>query len=193
MNSSQLHHTREKLNLFAAQQWDKTLSFLQGKFALARVDCEDIFQESFIILYQNIIDGKLEGVTASLSTYFNSICRNKAFELIRKRGKTLMIIDEYPDFTKSDFDSERIEFILSQDETTTQVEQRKSALVREIVKKLPEPCDKILWGVYRDGFSMKTMAEMLKYKNEDTVKATKHRCGEKFRARFLEIAHTLFD
>lgn len=193
MEKSQIPQTRERLNLFAAQQWDKTLSFLQGKFSLPRVDCEDIFQESFIILYQNILDGKLDDATASLSTYFNAICRNKAHELIRKRGKTLLIVDEYPDSTKSEFDSNKVEYILSQDEEWTQLEQRKSSLVREIVKKLPEPCDKILWGVYRDGFSMKTMAEMLKYKNEDTVKATKYRCGEKFRTRFLEIAHNLFD
>lgn len=193
MEKSQIPQTRERLNLFAAQQWDKTLNFLQGKFSLPRVDCEDIFQESFIILYQNIIDGKLDGVTASLSTYFNSICRNKAYELIRKRGRTLLIVDEFPDSTKNEFNSEIVEHILSRDESSDQLEQRKSALVREIVKKLPEPCDKILWGFYRDGFSLRTMAEMLKYKNEDTVKATKYRCGEKFKTRFLEIAHTLFD
>ena len=166
---------------------------MQGKFSLPRVDCEDIFQDSFIVLYQNIIDGKLDDATASLSTYFNAICRNKALELMRKRGKTLLIVDEYPDATRNEFEEEKIEYILSLEEASIQLEQRKSALVREIVKNLPEPCDKILWGFYRDGFSLRTMADMFNYKNEDSVKTTKHRCGEKFRARFLEIAHTLFD
>jgi DNA-directed RNA polymerase specialized sigma24 family protein len=72
------------------------------------------------------------------------------------------------------------------------IEARKEAIVREIVSKLPPPCDKLLWGFYRDGFSMKTLAAMFNYKSESSVKVTKHRCGEKFRARFTEISNYLF-
>ncbi len=193
MKESEIPHIRELLNSFAAQQWEKTLAFLQGRYSLSRMDCENIFQESFIILYQNIQEGKLDNVTASLSTYFNAICRNKAHELMRGRGKTVFLSDEYPDAMRNAFSSEKVEYILSQEEESVQVEQRKAAIVRDIVKKLPSPCDKILWGFYRDGFSLKTMADMLGYKSEDSIKVTKHRCGEKFRQRFLGIAHTIFD
>ena len=78
-----------QLNRFASDQWEKTLAFLQGHFSLKRDDCEDIFQESFITLYKNAIDGKLINMTASLATYFNGICRNKALEMMRGRGKTV--------------------------------------------------------------------------------------------------------
>lgn len=193
MKESNTIQSREILNRFATQQWDKTLAFLQGKYSLPRVDCEDIFQESFIILYQNIMEGKLKGNTASLSTYFNTICRNKAHELIRSRGKTVFLSDEYLDTTHNAFSSKQIEYILSLEEESVQLEQKKAALVREIVKELPAPCDKILWGFYRDGFSLKTMAYMLGYKSENSLKVRKHRCSEKFRQRFIEIAHTLFD
>ena len=193
MKDSDTTQAREILNRFASQQWDKTLAFLQGKYSLPRVDCEDIFQESFIILYQNILDGKLKDTTASLATYFNAICRNKAHELLRGRGKTVFLSDEYPDATHNAFSSERIENVLSLEEESVQLEQKKTALVREIVKELPAPCDKIIWGFYRDGFSLKTMAYMLGYKSEDSIKVRKHRCVEKFRQRFIEIAHTLFD
>lgn len=193
MKASKTTQARETLNRFAAQQWDKTLAFLQGKYSLPRVDCEDIFQESFIILYQNILDGKLKDASASLSTYFNTICRNKAHELIRSRGKTVFLSDEYPEATQNAFSSERIEYVLSLEEESEQLEQKKATLVREIVKELPAPCDKILWGFYRDGFSLKTMAYMLGYKSEDSIKVRKHRCGEKFRQRFIELTHTLFD
>ena len=40
--------------------------------------------------------------------------------------------------------------------------------------------------------SMKTLATMFNYKSESSVKVTKHRCGEKFRARFTEISNYLF-
>ena len=189
----QIPHTQRELNKFASEQWDKTLAFLQGQFSLSRTDCEDVFQESFIVLYQNILDGKLDNMTSSLSTYFNAICRNKAHEVLRSHGKELNIIDEYPNSTKDEFEDERIDRLLALEDDDELIESRKEALVREIVRELPEPCDKILWGFYRDGFSMKTMAQMLSYKNEDTIKVTKHRCCNKFKNRFKEMAHRFLD
>lgn len=187
-----LPQTQQKLNAFAAEQWDKTLAYLQGTFSLPRIDCEDIFQEAFMVLYQNIIDGKLT-LTSSLSTYFIGICRNKAHEVIRSSGKELNIIDDFPNSTKDEYEDERIDRILALEDNTEVIEARKEAVVREIVSKLPEPCDKILWGFYRDGFSMKTLATMYNYNSEGSVKVTKHRCGERFKARFLEISNQLFD
>lgn len=186
----EIPQTQQKLNRFAAEQWDKTLAYLQGTFSLSRTDCEDIFQEAFIVLYKNITDGELT-LTSKLSTYFIGICRNKAHERVRGMGKALNIIDEYPSTTKDEYEDERIDRLLALEDDTEQIEARKEAVVREIVSKLPEPCDKILWGFYRDGFSMKTLATMYNYKSEGSVKVTKHRCTEKFRARFMEIINTI--
>lgn len=187
-----MEYSPETLNAFASKQWEKTLAFLQGQFSLSRPDCEDVFQEAFIILHQNILDGKLADMTASLATYFNGICRNKAFELMRKNDKTLNIVDEYPDATKDEFEDERIDRLLSLEDDDEDVERRKSALVRQIVKNLPEPCDSLLWGFYRDGFSMKTLASMLNYGSESSVKVTKHRCCEKFKKLYSQLFQKLF-
>ena len=187
----ELQQTQQKLNKFAAEQGDKTLAYLQGTFSLSRSDCEDIFQEAFIVLYKKITDGEFV-LTSSLSTYFIGICRNKAYEKMRGMGKELNIIDEYPNGTKDDFEDERIDRLLALEDDAEDIEARKEAVVREIVSKLPPPCDKLLWGFYRDGFSMKTLATMFNYKSESSVKVTKHRCGEKFRARFTEISNYLF-
>lgn len=188
----EIPQTQQKLNKFAAEQWEKTLAYLQGTYSLSRSDCEDVFQEAFIVLYTKITKGELK-LTASLSTYFTSICRNKAHEKLRHMGKELNIIDEFPQTTKDEFEDDRIDRLLALEDNTDQIEARKEAIVREIVSKLPEPCDKILWGFYRDGFSMKTLAQMYNYKNEGSVKVTKHRCAEKFKARFLEISKRFFD
>ena len=188
----EIPQTQQKLNQFAADQWDKTLAYLQGTFAMSRSDCEDIFQEAFIVLYKKIIDGELT-LTAKLSTYFIGICRNKAYEKMRGMGKELNIIDDYPNSTKDEYEDDRIDRLLAMEDCNEQIEARKEAIVREIVSKLPAPCDKILWGFYRDGFSMKTLATMYNYKSEGSVKVTKHRCGEKFKARFMELSHLLFD
>ena len=187
----EIPQTQQKLNQFAADQWDKTLAYLQGTFAMSRSDCEDIFQEAFIVLYKKIIDGELT-LTAKLSTYFIGICRNKAYEKMRGMGKELNIIDDYPNSTKDEYEDDRIDRLLALEDNNEQIEARKEAIVREIVSKLPAPCDKILWGFYRDGFSMKTLATMYNYKSEGSVKVTKHRCGEKFKSRFLELSNYLF-
>ena len=191
-NEENLRVTQHKLNKFAAEQWDKALAYLQSHFSLSRSDCEDVFQEAFIVLHRNINEGKLT-LTSSLSTYFIGICRNKAHEKMREKGKVLIIIDEFPNTTKDEFEDERVNRLLALEDDTSLIEERKEAVVREIVSKLPSPCDQILWGFYRDGFSMKTLAKMYNYKSEGSVKVTKHRCGEKFKARFMEISKRVFD
>ena len=78
------------------------------------------------------------------------------------------------------------------EEDDEQIERRKSALVRQIVRDLPEPCSSLLWGFYRDGFSMKTLASMLNYASESSVKVTKHRCCDKFKKRYSQLVEKLF-
>ena len=186
-----LPHIQKQLNEFAAQQWDKSLAFLQGQFSMSRTDCEDVFQDAFIVLHKNIIEGKLTNLTSSLSSYFHGICKNKAYEKLRSKGKEINIIDEYPNTTKDEFEDERIDRLLALEDDTEQIEARKEAIVRELVTNLPEPCDKILWGFYRDGFSMNTLAKMYNYSSAGSIKVTRHRCAQKFKARFMEIANRL--
>lgn len=192
MVTANVPQIQQDLNVFAFEQWDKTLAYLQGAFSLSRSDCEDIFQEAFIVLYKKILEDDLS-LTASLSTFFIGICRNKALERLRGMGQELNIIDDYPSMTKDVYEDERIDRLLALEDSTELIESRKEAIVQDIVSKLPAPCDKILWGFYRDGFSMKTLAQMYNYKSEGSVKVTKHRCSEKFKARFMEIANRLFD
>lgn len=184
--------TQQKLNQFAVEQWDKALAYLQGVFAMPRSDCEDVFQEAFMVLYKKIIDGELV-LTAKLSTFFIGICRNKAYEKMRENGKELYIIDDFPHSTRDELEDERIDRLLALEDNTEQIEARKEAVVREIVANLPAPCDKILWGFYFDGVSMKTLAQMLNYASEGSIKVVKHRCVEKFKTRFMDISKQLFD
>ena len=90
------------------------------------------------------------------------------------------------------FLDEQVDKILMLESDDEILQERKEALVRNIVRDLPSPCDELLWGYYRDGFSMKDLAEKLNYASENTVKVTKHRCCEKFRNRFNECLKSLF-
>lgn len=191
----EIPHTQQELNKFAADHWDKALAFLQGRFSLPRSECEDIFQEAYMVFHRNITEGKLTKLTASITTYFLGICNNKALEWMRSqgKGKELNIIDEFPDTTKDEFEDDRIEKLLALEDNDELIEERKEAIARQIVSTLPDPCDKILWGFYRDGLSMKMLAQMYNYSSESSVKVTKHRCGEKFKTSFLKLTKHLFD
>lgn len=178
---------------FISKEWNKVLSYLKNRFEIEEEDCKDIFQESVIILYNNIQLGKLNNLTSSLSTYFISICKNKALEFIRKNSKyTHLETERSFDLIDGEIESGKIEALLALDDGDAVIQEQKESLVREIVKDLPSPCNELLWGFYRDELSMKTLAEMYNYKSENSVKVTKHRCCEKFRARYNELCNKIF-
>ncbi len=181
------------LNHFASAEWPRVLNFLKNRYGIDEDDCKDIFQESFIILYSNIRLGKLYEMTASLSTYFTSICKNKALEFLRGSTRSVNIDNETSlSLMEGEVKSEKIEALLALDEGDSTLESLKEELVRTIVKDLPSPCNELLWGFYRDNLSMKVLAAMFNYSSESSAKVTKHRCCEKFRAKYNELYNKLF-
>lgn len=184
-------YSNTALDSFIKSQRDRTIAYLQRNFFVSKDECEDIFQDSFIMLYQNAQEGKLDNLTSSVSTYFMAICRNKTMELLRTKGKYIHSSVDDEIHKSITFIGSRINMVLSFDNDDDPIEQ-KEALVREIVKDLPSPCNELLWGFYRDGLSMKDLAERYGYSNENTVKVTKHRCCDKFKKRFSEMLQKLF-
>lgn len=78
-----------ELSTFAEEQWHKVLNYLGRTFNLPREDCQDVFQDAFIVLYDQINEGRLTPLKCSLSTYFTSICRYKALELLRHNNRSI--------------------------------------------------------------------------------------------------------
>lgn len=183
---------RALLNDFARKQREKTIAFLSKSYSLSQDECEDVFQESFIILYNNIKEGKLASLTSSVSTYFMAICKNKTMELLRNKSRYISASFEISDENNLRFSDEKVDTILSFDTNDSATIEEKEALVRKIVRNLPSPCDELLWGFYRDGLPMKELAKKFNYSSENAVKVTKHRCCEKFRNKFHEILDKLF-
>lgn len=184
-----------RLEKFVREQRDKIRRYLQNRYSLSEDEFDDVFQDSLIILWKNISEQKVnaEGLGMSSSTYFMTICKNKTLELLRSKRKYITTSYEInPSKEHYDFHEEQVERILSMDEDHEKARQVKEEVVREIVKDLPSPCDKLLWGFYGDGFSMKMLAEMFNYASENAVKVTKHRCCEKFSKRYKERMKSFF-
>lgn len=194
-----LHRNKDenenKLEKFANEQWQKTRAFLINRYSLSEDECADVFQDSLIILWKNINENKVDSKDLGLSssTYFMTICRNKTMELLRSKSKYVSFSYEInPSNDYYDYQEDQVERILSLENTRENIQKEKEALVRDIVKNLPSPCNELLWGYYSDGHSMKMLAEMFNYASENAVKVTKHRCCEKFRVKYCEMCKSLF-
>ena len=96
------------------------------------------------------------------------------------------------DVLNAEIQADKIDALIGLENESSSFVERKEALVRQIVRELPPPCNELLWGFFRDSFSMKTLAQMFNYSSENTVKVTKHRCQNKFRDRFNELKDQLF-
>lgn len=182
-------YSERELNDFAAKERKKALPFLQNRFGLSEDDCKDIFQESFIVLYDNIRSGKLNKLTSSLSTYFLGICANKARETLRSNNRVASCggDDNLLDLVNVEIRPDKVEELLQLDGDELSVRERKEAIVRQIVRSLPSPCNELLWGYFRDNLNMKTLAQMYNYSSENSVKVTKHRCQNKFKIHFNSV------
>lgn len=186
-------YSNTALDSFIKSQRGRTIAYLQRNFNVSKDDCEDIFQDSFIILYQHAQEGKLDNLTSSVSTYFIAICRNKALELLRSKNRCINQMQEVTETSFDIFIASKISKVLSFDDADdASVIEQKEALVRDIVRDLPSPCNELLWGFYRDGLSMTELARRYGYSSENTAKVTKHRCCDKFKKRFTEMISKLF-
>ena len=182
-----LNRKREKaLNDFAKEYKTRTLAFLNQYYHLCKEDCEDVFQEASITLYQKATEGELDDLTSSLYTYFIGICKNKAFEQVRKNKKSFTLsFDEVDENGKNNETLvAKADRILQITEENEQQQIGREQMVQSIVKQLPSPCNELLWAYYRDVLSMKTIACMFGYASESVAKVTKHRCMEKFQKSY---------
>lgn len=182
-----LNRKREKaLNDFAKEYKTRTLAFLNQYFHLCKEDCEDVFQEASITLYQKATEGELDDLTSSLYTYFIGICKNKAFEQVRKNKKSFTLsFDEVDENGKNNETLvAKADRILQITEENEQQQIGREQMVQSIVKQLPSPCNELLWAYYRDVLSMKAIACMFGYASESVAKVTKHRCMEKFQKSY---------
>ncbi|MCO6463570.1 MAG: sigma-70 family RNA polymerase sigma factor [Saprospiraceae bacterium] len=153
---------------------EDTIMWLQRDFGLSVIDAEDIFQVSVVILYDNVITGKLTELTSSLMTYVGRIARNKSMELIRKKKKMQL----------SDISSELLsDHVLYQQDEITNEEQIN--LINHALESLGDPCKSILVKFYYQNKKIEEITSELQYKNADTTKNLKYKCLKRLQNIFF--------
>jgi RNA polymerase sigma factor (sigma-70 family) len=131
---------------------------------LSEDDLSDIYQDTIIAFYENILSGKLTELTSSLKTYVFSIGKYSIYNKLKKANKTITLDRQHLE----NLDLEAIDFQFEHTE--------KSSLVKEAMLKLGERCRKILVLFYYHSYSIEALKHELEYKNENVVRSHKSRC-----------------
>jgi RNA polymerase sigma-70 factor (ECF subfamily) len=150
-----------------------TLSWIKSKFDIVGDDAEEIFQVAIIVLYDNIISGKLIFLTAEITTYLFAIIKNKIIQLNRVNARIAPI-----DAT------ELLKEVIAEDDDDLDVKDIDKAM--KSLELLGEPCKSLLELTYFHQMKMDEITEKLGYKNADTTKNLKYKCLKRLQKIFFE-------
>jgi len=144
---------------------NECVGWLQTKQSLQLEDAKEIFQTAVVILYDNVISGKLEQLNSNIKSYLYGICKNKAFELYRQQ-KRVSSKEEFPTIHAYVIDEVSDNEVLE-----SEIKQMNRAL-----SKLGDPCRLILQLYYYKKMSMADITLKMGYKNAATTKNLKYKC-----------------
>lgn len=133
----------------------------------------DVYHDCFIVLYENIISGKLRELQSSLKTYVFSIGKYSLFNALKKRNKHISLelhTTEVPE-----------PVVMHEKRELTENGHR----MLKHFRALGDSCKKLLRLFYYENFSIEVIMHRMQYKNENTVKAHKSRCMKALKEAML--------
>ncbi|RRQ50705.1 sigma-70 family RNA polymerase sigma factor [Maribacter algicola] len=154
---------------------EKFLNFAR-KYQLSEDDNIDIYQDAYVIFYDNVMQGKLTELNSSVSTYLFSIGKYLIFDRMRKNKKT--VGSHFPMEVVGKADVSLEELSLGAEELSA--EQK---LLQKYFATLGTQCKELLNLFYYRGFTIQEIVESGGYNNENVVKAAKSRCMKTLKER----------
>jgi len=136
-------------------------------YNISREDCKDLYQETFIILWRNIHEGRLTHLTSDIKTYIYSIGKHLIINFIKKHSRTVT------------FEPELLINLSYAPMEMTEDRDHNKKMVEEHLAKLDERERRILEMYYLEEKDMKTIASEMGYKNSDVAKKRKYEVFKK--------------
>ena len=148
--------------------------------ALTIFDAENIYQDTFLAVQNNLLEGRIKEDT-SWSSYIMTIGLNMASKAYRKIGKTDSADDGFDNDgegskSKTAREVEKLVKNLSEEETPLYENEEALSLLGDELTHTPEPCGSIIRLFYYTNMSMDEIATKIGYKNATTAKAKKRQC-----------------
>lgn len=150
------------------------LSWLSSNYSIREEDAKEIFQSAIIVLYDNVISGRLVELTSTIKSYLYSILKNKAREHLRKSGKVV--------------DGEKLQLQSSENGVEEKIIlESQINKINQTLQSMGDPCKSLLQLYYYKRISMSDIGILMGYKNSDTVKNQKYKCIK--RLQKLVVGH----
>lgn len=135
-------------------------------------DAEDMLQESIIVLWQNVNNGKFD-LSSKLGTYLVAVAKNKWRTQLRKRNKISPAV--IPENISSD--DNPIDFVLSDENEN---------LIQKAFEFIQPICKQLLMLFYFEEKSLEEITKILNFSNTNVTKSKKYQCKKSLKAVLLK-------
>jgi len=150
--------------------------YFAARYGVSREDSIDIYQDTFIAFYNNIMSGRIKEFTSAIPTYIMSIGKHKILDELKKRKRTVN-----PDFDLS--------ILQEKDGLTDQIDLDKNEQTYEQqqfythFETLGTKCKELLHLFYFRGHTIADIMALGNYNSENVIKSTKSRCLKTLKER----------
>lgn len=146
------------------------------RYNLSDDDIVDVYQDTFIVFHNNIMSGKLNTLTSSISTYLFGIGKNLLINKMKASKRSFN-----PDFDISllQEDENLLTNIDIDNEETTEEQQ----LFYKYFESLGKQCKELLNLFYYRGYTIDDIVEHTDYNTSNVVKSAKSRCLKTLKER----------
>ena len=165
------------LKLLYKSHRDDITRWLKSHYKMDNDISIDIFQQSVIILYDNVISGKAKDLSCGVKSYLFGICKNKAKEFVRdsqRRQNTKKQLGLFSHNYNEDGIEEKKEL------------EKYLGIMNEFMETIGFPCKKILELFYYKKLDMTQICDILGYKNVNTTKNQKYKCIKRLQSMISE-------
>lgn len=144
-----------------------------SRFTIAEADVIDIYQDSVVVLYENILSGKLTSLTSSLKTYLFAIGKYKIFNSLKMKVNTVDLGDYGTIIAESNNDDH-----LLREESIEKLERA--------YQQLGNQCQEVIKLFYYENQNIEAIKNRLGYTSKDVVKSQKSRCIKQLKEILLK-------
>lgn len=139
-------------------------------------DAEDIFQESTIILLENVRKQNFS-LTSSLKTYFYAIAKNIWLKKLRTDKKFDEKKDEITAEIQGQYENggENNNFSFGNDNPTMEIEHSEKK-IQHWLSKITQTCQYVLNAIFFLKIDLKNLMEKMGWKNKHTASTQKYKC-----------------
>ena len=146
------------------------LHWIKNNHQCTQDEAVEIFQYSILTFYENVVEGSFEEMkTAGVKTYLYSIGKNKLLSDYRRNMKVSF---------RESIDTDKLVEVESD---VDYIKGQKLEKVKQAIQELGDPCRQLLELFYFNNLSTDEIAEVMDYKNGNTVKNLKYKCIQRIK------------